>query len=334
MAFAAFVLASAFTAYAVFYSQTLPSTQSQTQQLASYIQQGSYDYVATLSPNALYNTTSLRNGQGTLFVTITKFVNVTFVYDLSVSGPVNIELTSTYSVTVNSPVWNLTLYSIFATPVLSSNQNTRISQIFTLNITKIMGLIRQIETQTGYASPRYSIGVQPSIAGSIKASGESAAILFQPLLNLTIVGGIITPEGTMHSQSSSLTKTTTVVDAQTMTLRLFSFFGIGFSLVGVFASLWHMTRPKKDDPEGDLETAIEVYRSLIVMTGTPPPEEARFIDAQGWENLARAADTLGKPILHFTKREESGETQHSFYVLDASTCYTYTVKIVPRPRAG
>ena len=57
-----------FSAYSVVYTQSLSTESQSTVTLATYSLQGSYNYLATLGPNPVYNSTTLGLGQGATFI--------------------------------------------------------------------------------------------------------------------------------------------------------------------------------------------------------------------------------------------------------------------------
>lgn len=323
---AIFILATGFLVYLAFYSQSLPQTESQTRLLASYVEQGRYDYVATLTPNLLYNSTSLRLGQGSLFESITKSMNITFTYTLDASSSVTVVVAPSYSITLGSPKWNLTYYNVTMPTVTNNSQNTFISKILWINMTRIGSIIRQIETQTGYSASEYVVNVQPLLTGSIQASNQRAGLDFAPVMQLTLSNGVIQPSGTSHTNSGSLKDTTITANQATSNLRWISLFGLGIVLTGLGASSWLTTLPPRTNPEQELEKTIRPYQELVAWTNTPPPSDTRTIETTSWNDLAKVADSLGKPILHFASHERQNNTNHTFYVLDGATIYGYSVK--------
>lgn len=69
----------------------------------------------------------------------------------------------------------------------------------------------------------------------------------------------------------------------------------------------------------DLEETVKPYREAIVGTTTPPG--AARVELRSWEDLTRASDTLGKPILRYTPN--GGPGGRTFYVLDGPTTYVF-----------
>lgn len=69
----------------------------------------------------------------------------------------------------------------------------------------------------------------------------------------------------------------------------------------------------------NLEDLVKPYREAIVGTSTPPAS-AR-IEVRSWEDLTRASDTLGKPILRYAP--DGGPGGRTFYVLDGPTTYVF-----------
>jgi hypothetical protein len=331
VAVVAFTITTAFTAYLVFYTQTLPAVQTRSMEVFTYTQKGSYDYVATLRPNLLYNTTLLRKGEGTLFTPITRTINVTFTYELEVDKPAAMDFRETYTVMLSSEAWNRTMHQSQTKTITKEGQELVLTRSFQFNITEVMNLIRRIEEEIGYRAPRYKIEIRPVIEGNLTALGEKAAVRFLPFLNLTITpdirgeGGRITIEGTDYGQRGVANKMVTSQDDVTIRNRQISYVALASSLTALSASLWFTKRPAKRSPEQELQRVTQPYREVIARTNTPPKGQ-RVIAMESWEDLVKVADTLGKPVLYFINRAEAGE-EHLFYVLDGPTCYIYRTKL-------
>lgn len=79
-------------------------------------------------------------------------------------------------------------------------------------------------------------------------------------------------------------------------------------------------RPKKENPES-IDDVIHPWALSIVDTPTPPTG-ARRIDVDRWEDLLRAAELLGHPILRL-HGGEGGPEGRLFYVADGPQSYVF-----------
>ena len=79
-----------------------------------------------------------------------------------------------------------------------------------------------------------------------------------------------------------------------------------------------------------LEDMVKPYREAIVGTTTPPA--APRVEVRSWEDLTRASDTLGKPILRYTP--DGARAGHTFYVLDGPTSYVFEYGPAPSNRGA
>ena len=64
----------------LFYTLQIPESETQIISLWEYQHSGTYDYIAKLKPNIIYNKTTLKPGEGLLYLRITEHLNITFTY--------------------------------------------------------------------------------------------------------------------------------------------------------------------------------------------------------------------------------------------------------------
>jgi hypothetical protein len=65
---------------------------------------------------------------------------------------------------------------------------------------------------------------------------------------------------------------------------------------------------------------IKPYTEVILGTSTPPSNDSQVI-VESWDDLVKASDTLGKPILRY--RQPSDSAGRLFYVVDGPIEYVY-----------
>jgi Family of unknown function (DUF5305) len=100
-------------------------------------------------------------------------------------------------------------------------------------------------------------------------------------------------------------------------------------LVGFLAPWLDRGRKSRsgDSWEDDLEEKIKPYLEVILVTTTPPSKTQ--IEVQEWKDVVRASDTLGKPILRWTRR--GGPPGTVFYVADGPVCYVFDARPLGAP---
>lgn len=319
-----------FSAYSVAYAQGLPTEARSTVIVGTYNLQGNYDYVATLKPNMVYNTTTLGPGQGVLFVAITKTINVTYTFSVSLSRPGSINLGISYLVTLSGGLWNKTLGEVSQTVVQGGTGASVVSRSFFLNVTQTTALAKEIGKELGYASPGYLIQIRPAITGSLAEAGRTVPLDFVSPLNLTLSNGVISFSGTHQNQAGNITSDVTVTYGSTYLYRYgsYGFFSGSLALLG-FGTYYVRRIEKKEAPTTDdnLASITQPYREVIAATSTLPTGGTRIM-MEKWEDLVKVADSMGKPILETLEKGDSF-TYAAFWVLDGETVYIFEASSVP-----
>jgi hypothetical protein len=321
------VLLSVFCLYAVVYAQSLQVQRQSTVTVASYSIRGDYDYNATLLPNLLYNTTVLEMRNGSLFTSITKSIDVSFTCTFSLSRPGALTLSSTYLVTLSTRAWNKTLEDSTETTQRSDIDSAVVSKSFQLNVTQILALTKEIETELQYTSPSYLLQIKPLATGSLLLAGTTVPVRFEAPLNLTISAGVISTSGATYSKRGNVTSSFSTTDNGVVRLRDVSYASLAGSLgllaVCTFYAL-RLGKPGRKEAD-ELETKTRPYSEVIAEVQNPQKGK-RQVTMKTWEDLVRVSDTLGKPILKFDQ-EEAGIVHRVFCVLDGETSYHYELAL-------
>lgn len=321
----AFALMLVFSLYAVADAQGMQSEQRSTVTVASYAFQGNYDYVATLRPNTVYDTTILRNGDGPLFVSITKSLNITFTGTLLLSQPGTVSLTSSYLVTLSGGPWNKTIGHDTNATQFTDTQSAVVSRNFDLNVSQIMDMINEIQTELRFQSSTHLVQVTPVVTGSAVVAGRTMPLRFVAPLNFTLVNGVMTPSGMSYFQRGNGTSEVIVTDGTVTTYRELSYLALATSVLLLAGSVYYVAKIEKkpSNPEAvEFEAKIRPYAEFIASV-KDLPHGGREVTLDSWEDLVKVADTLGKPILELYGQQVGVATYRLFYVLDGDTSYVY-----------
>lgn len=318
------VLVVLFSFYDVAYTQGLPTETESVVPVGTYSLHGTYDYVATLGPNQVYNSSSLGMGQGALFVAITKTINVTYACTISLSQPGSVNVGTSYLVTLSGGVWNKTLSHSSQSTLQTGVSSALLSKSFLFNVSQTVALAKEIGTELQYSAPNYVVQIKPAVTGSLTEAGRVVPLYFVTPMNLTISGGVISPSGMAYSYQGNITSEKIVTYGSTYNYRYLSYGLVSASLVLLGVSTYYVLRiEKKTEPSGADEVAMETgpYREVIAST-TSLPRGGSQISMEKWEDLVKVADTMGKPILEFVDKGE-GFTHHVYWVLDGDTTYVF-----------
>jgi hypothetical protein len=115
-----FAILTAASAFAIYHTYQLPTYEMQINTLCSYQHVGTYNYVAKLKPNLIYNKTTLNPGEGTLYTAIVEYINLTFNYAFTYNPqPENTAVNHKTEIQMESPEkWLRTLQPTEAKEIL------------------------------------------------------------------------------------------------------------------------------------------------------------------------------------------------------------------------
>lgn len=334
-----FALLTLISLIGIYFAHQQPTEEKKAIILYTYSHDGKYDYIATLKPNNLYNQTTLKPDEGTLYTKITELINVTFTYSFNCSLPANITIQYTINEYMESPKWpkkNLAL-----TPPVASNFSETTTAQFSItqsiNITALEELRDSIDRETGTYTSEYSLIIQPHVevianttVGTIKEPFTSNMTM--NFRYLTPEGDYITIEGLTHTQQGNIQQTETIYHPEAMTQRYTSYaLSIVFISALICTTLAYVkAKPEKPTkPEKPIEEIIAPYEEMIFELAEEPHKtpETITVKTKSLDDLVSIADGLAKPILYLKKTpSKPGEkTAHIFYVLDGSVRYEYEI---------
>ena len=89
-----------------YHTHTIPLEERLATTLYTYTNRGTYDYIASLEPNTIYdNKTTLKHGEGTVYRRITNFIDVNFTYTFECSRPTNLRIQYNVTEYIETPKW-------------------------------------------------------------------------------------------------------------------------------------------------------------------------------------------------------------------------------------
>jgi len=329
-----FALLTLISLIGIYFAHQQSTEEEKAITLCTYLHDGRYDYIATLKPNNLYNQTTLRSEEGTLYIKITESINVTFTYTFNCSLPSNITLQYSIKEILKSPKWPEK--TLATSPLTVSAHNQTSATTFTtnhfINITAIDKLKDSIDKETGTYTSEYSLIIEPKIQ---IAANTTAGTINEPFAsNMTMnfryrtpEGDYIAIEGLTHTQQGSIQQTETIYHPEAMSQRYMSYVFSVISISALLCTTWIYLKAK---PEKPIEKIIAPYEEIIFGLAEEPSYESfgrTTVKVETLEDLVSIADGLAKPILYLKKTpSKPGEkTAHVFYVLDGSVRYEYEI---------
>jgi hypothetical protein len=319
--------------YSLYYAYQIPETETQIIPLWEYQHLSVYDYTAQLKPNLIYNKTTLKPGEGPVYLRITESLDFSSTYTFQSNKQANATITYSAREYVQSTSWTKQLNTTTETTI-----NTRgtsigipIDNIPSMTVNAIQSLAAQLDQEMGVYSSEYNATVTIRIQITAETTEGTINEQFNPTLTLTFKHGtaegyIIDTQGLENTRTGAMTQENTIHNDWVINQRYESYALTLVALIGLVLSVWAYTKAKPtklEKPEKYLEEIIEPYEDIIAEVTQEPTYKAPLttMPMKSMEDLVKIADNLAKPILHIEKVGNN----HVFYVIDETTRYEYTI---------
>jgi hypothetical protein len=317
--FTILTLISLLTVYA---THQIPTEETTTNTLCTYISTATYDYTAILEHNIIYNNiTILGPGEGTLYTKITRQINLTLAYVFYTTLPA--ETAITYSLTQTLKTAALS-HQINTTTPTTTNQTRIQITISPIIKTELDPIITSLAQETGISTTSYySLEITPTFTISANTTAGQINQIFTPTLTIefqhTDQGDITTISDLHQTKTGAITENQTTTRYDVLNQRYTSYALIAISVAGLFFSTYFYikTKPKTEAPPLDKITAP--YKDLIIEAKEPPKTtpETTIINVQTIQELAKTAEILAKPII-LTRTP-----QPTLTIIDQNTIYQH-----------
>lgn len=321
----------------LYYSHQLPVEKKSVVTLYTYGHYGTFNYIATLKPNTIYNKTTLEPGEGPIFTRITNAINVNFTYTFQGTKPTNLTVHYNVSEYVETSKWQKQIGEIQQKTINTTGTNTNlyINNIPPINISTVQNLVSTIRQETGMSVSDYIVTITTQMYIEANTTEGLISESFTPKLTIRFTtsfseGDSILIQDIEHAKTGEITSTEIIYQPWVNIIRFVSYALSIVSFPGLFVIIWAFasSRPTKPmRPEALIKEVIEPFKEIISETAEEPQfKEHRLmpiatISMKTLEDLVKVADTLAKPIVHTRKPPET----HIFYVFDETTRYEYTM---------
>ena len=318
--FAALLVAVATVAVVTAEQARAPAGGGTAPPAATFWQNDSYGYVATLAPNVIYNTTTISNLTSPLYLPITRSVNFTLYYSLATDRPARLTLGGGLAVIASGTTWSVTVAqrTIPATTAVGALLEGQAS--YPLNVTDLVRVISEAQNETGTIGAPVTLAIEPTLTGSVTVGALTRSVAFQPLLDLTVSSTSISlgplATGVRGAVGDPASAGAGISGALLFDLSLLAGLSIAAALVGV-----RWTRQRTPDQGAFFERRVRAYSEGVVDALNVPPH-TELVVVRDWADLVKVADTIGRPILRYRGRGPA-ELPPLFFVKDGSTCYAY-----------
>jgi hypothetical protein len=338
LALVALVLVAVVSVYFLARAAALPRDTLSTSEAIQGTGTSIFTYNASLRPNLLFNATYAGPDQGELFPQLVLGINLSYQFTLNLSAPASTVVYATDALVVSTPAWNYTLIpSAERTRSFPSTPLVQDSQSLDMNLTASLQRVGMINNQTGYLPPAMVFRYATQLVYEVNGSGQDSVHTFSPSFNLTYTNAVILHGNRSFSSQWYVNVTAPVPDTSVGPYLAASASLTAGSLLGVGILAYLEVRPlpprprTREDEEARLKAEIGAYRDAVAETLTLPHKE-NIVVVRDWMDVVRAADMLGKPILHL-RNDSEGQVRHLFYVVDGAIQYVYlrSVEAPPEP---
>jgi hypothetical protein len=341
--FTALTVASITTVY---YTHQIPTEEKSTTTLGFYRHTGQYDYTAKLKPNIIYNKSTLKPSQGTLYTKIVDHINVTFTYTFTCSHQTNITSIAyeTETVLETEENWNKTftkseMLDTFQPANTVNSTEQKASTTLFVNITEIEEIIKAVDEQIGTSTAQYSLKFKPiiDIIAEITLTEADTRTIHESFAHkLTIESRKGTPnyisvENLEQTRQDTIDQTqiTPLIWVTNQRNASCAFSAIASSALAITGAIYIKTEPasQPEHKEKTLKKILKEHKELIAETKEEPPlkQDTTTIKMATMEDLAKISETLMKPILYTKKTPKPPKTEnsHIFYIIDNNTKYQF-----------
>jgi hypothetical protein len=288
--------------------------------LASFSQGASNNFTASMRPSYLYNnSTEIAGGNITLFTPITKWINITDIYSIQTNRTATISVAESFTVSLSTDVWSTPLAG--TTNSSSSYATTGLSLVttFDLNVSAIVAKATSISNQLNYTAASYTVTLDPQFSALVEVPGAVSTTVFDPVANFTFAGPLIEPAGFNYTGDGVLSVPNPPPAKATGLSAAAPYLALVGSVGGLGGSAWVASRRPEDEPLPPLDEMTRPFAEAIAATSRPPPNVVPT-PVDSLTDLAKIADTLGRPIL---RPREPDPLQRTFYVVDGPLAYSY-----------
>jgi len=303
-----------------------PATLQKEVSKLEYHQVGNYNYVAYLNKSLLYEgKETLMPGQGTIFRNITKNINASLLYRLTINKYSKITGTYTITAQITTDNWNKT-YTIVSETLFKSNGTYAIfSEQFPIDYLYYENITHQIEEETELDEKEPMLIIQANILLYIESDDEIIYETLNPSLTATLDRKTIDIEFGEDNEDSGegtpLIKE--VTDQDVIEERNIWTIILVLSIICLILIVILLKRGEKlTETEKENKKIMKKYKEWIVIIDREPiKDDSDVINVNSMEDLIKISEELGKPIFYYSKHKD----YHNYYVLDESIIYRYYI---------
>lgn len=326
IAIVVFIIASTISAVGLTYAYLTPTESVETTIKAIYRHTGSYDYVAHIAPNLIYNRTEVGPDVQRVYTNLLEWMDLYFAYSFVTNASV-ISLDSDISlkVAIESPNrWGRELTAAEAAALANLSIGDTGFHL-TVNKSSLDAFVKLLDLETGTSTTEYNLRITPTVLTSAVTSSGNVQDKFAPETNVSFKqdtgGRYLTVSPLSSSKEGKLVETKQVKYEYVVNQRILFAVSLLASLAGLAFTGWTYFRKRQPKSRSELVGRIlSANRDVIVKAKIDEEEATKRVEVKDFEELRKLAEILARPILHTLTDKE-----HQFSVIDNGTRYTYKI---------
>ncbi|HUS99761.1 MAG TPA: DUF5305 family protein [Candidatus Thermoplasmatota archaeon] len=305
-----------------------PTTKKVVTPILHYDHNGQFDYTVYLKNNTVYdNKTTLRPGEGIFFKKLIHHVNASFTDTFQIDHDADISGNYTVDAIIQTSIWTKTYPLVPKTSFNVQGRTARFTTLFPVNCTYYEGLLAKISEETGMPTQSANLIIQCTVVVYATTSYGRSSSVFSPTINVSLNQKTLEFSKDLTSYLPGVITTNSTVTSEEVTTQRILWTALSLIFL-VSMPLFMFITTSSITPENaaykELRKIKKKYGEWIVETKTNPElTNARRIEINSLEGLAKVSEEIGKPILLYAS---PNIPNHRFYVLDEMTMYEYMFK--------
>lgn len=305
-----------------------PSTETKTNIILTYSQNGNYNYRAYLKNNTIYEGKEyLSPNEGILFRKLVNNINGSFSYTFQISN--NSDITGSYSFTaqLKTSQWTKT-YNLVQTTTFNANNARRYSftENFPIDYLYYESIITQINNETGVTAQNPVLIIKCNLQLNADTGEEIITQSFNPSIEVSLRRDTIDISETLSLRTSeSKTEQETIkLEENTEEKNIWILNTLAFLSLGII--VFFVTKTEKttlSKVEKKFRNIKKKYKEYIIELKKPlTTDGADLIYVKTMDDLIRLSEEMGKPILFYDHSKDSKE-RYGFFVIEEYNHYIF-----------
>jgi hypothetical protein len=331
MALVALVLGAIVSGYFLARAESLPTEGTSTNTVLVGQAKTAFTYNASLLPNTLFAKNPVGPDQGDLFPALVQSLDFGYGFSLQVSQSANVTIQPEVALIASTQAWNLTLNSTHPR-ALSEDQvaGAKFSGTMDLNLTAATSLFQKVQNETYYVPNVIDLELYETVLYTVSEGNLSLARVVSPVYVMALYPNLLEGGNRTFFANWTQNETSLVPDSTRSEYIPAAVGALAATVVGVAVVAFLLLRPRREwgsgaedarSMEARLDAEVGPYRDAVAETMSLPHKE-NIVVMRDWMDIVRAADMLGKPILHL-RNDAEGQVRHLFYVVDGAIQYVY-----------